>query len=1021
VAAPRVAPTPFEPALPHQLGDYELLAEIGRGGMGVIYKARQCCLDRFCAVKMLRTDFACCTPEAEAALRSEAAAAGSLDHPNIVGIFEVGREQGHLYFSMEFVEGEDLAKHVRPRILDIPTIARWTVIIARALAYAHGRGVMHHDLKPANVVIDTQQQPQITDFGLARRVDEVHRGDPARGAGSPNFLAPEQASARFGEPGLLTDVYGLGAILYFLLTDRPPHAGVTPEDTIAAVLQTDVVPPRLLRSGIPVDLETICLRCLQKVPDRRYASAADVADELERFLDDRPIQARPAGLIERGRKWCRRHPAIAALGSVVMLLLALLAFGASVAAMRVGAARDRAERSEFTTRRSLYNSDMLLASTALAQGNDGMARDLLKRHVPSPGESDLRGWEWRYLDHATAGDYEAEIGRHSNAVAQVEITPDGVHLLACDSSGWLRTWNIAERRTVASRQINPIGAPVFARARAEAKVATVRFDAESNQASLLLLTLPDLEIAQTLPIPSRALPGAFSTDDRTIWMVESESVQQLDLSTGAVHVRHVIRRPNRWREFAFTRDARHFAYADPEGKLHVLELISGRNLATLDGHPFQPVWGAAVYSLVFSSDGRQLVSSGTDGLVKVWDATRGRLERSIAGHSDLVMSAAISSDDQWIVSGGRDSFLVFTENKTPIVSKRLRGTDSMQTSMSFMPHGNVPISGGLNGSIRMWRREPREIQPRLAHLPSGNGASLPLECGSHFLCANADFGLSIHRMSDGVAVVVDEPTPDRAMVTACETADGRFLIASITYQGLLQVRELPGDRRRETHLELPRPLSRGMMMLLRFSSDGRWIAVADLLRGVRLIDVGTLEIRRSFPAYARTLAFSSEGTWLAAGSVSGPLHVWALADGKALGGDWSHSQTADLVFSPDEARLASVSLDGTVRSWDLRSGRMQLEGTSSAGPLFAVTWASDGSRVFAGALNGSLVVWDSETGRETFVGTGHNQPITGLRSMPNGDLVSFSTDSVLTWPAPPLQPIEESTSGALHEPLVFPR
>ncbi|MCK6501205.1 MAG: protein kinase, partial [Nitrospira sp.] len=380
MASPRVVSIPFEPQLPCQLGDYELLSEIGRGGMGVIYKARQCCLDRLCAIKMLRQDFACCTPEAEAALSAEAAAAGSLDHPNIVGIYEVGREEGHLYFSMEFVEGEDLARYVRSRILDIPTIARWTRTLATAVAYAHGRGVMHHDLKPANVIIDTQQQPQITDFGLARRVDEVHRGDPAHGAGSPNFLAPEQASARFGEPSLLTDVYGIGAILYFLLTDRPPHVGVTPEDTIAAVLETEVVPPRLLRPGIPIDLETICLRCLQKHQDRRYESAAEVAHELDRFLDDRPIRARPAGWIERGRKWCRRHPAIAALGSIVALLLVVLAFGASFAAVRIHAARARTERSELATRRYLYNSDMLLASAALAQGNDGMVQDLLQRH-----------------------------------------------------------------------------------------------------------------------------------------------------------------------------------------------------------------------------------------------------------------------------------------------------------------------------------------------------------------------------------------------------------------------------------------------------------------------------------------------------------------------------------------------------------------------------------------------------------------------------------------------------------------
>lgn len=1000
MASPRVVSIPFEPQLPCQLGDYELLSEIGRGGMGVIYKARQCCLDRLCAIKMLRQDFACCTPEAEAALSAEAAAAGSLDHPNIVGIYEVGREEGHLYFSMEFVEGEDLARYVRSRILDIPTIARWTRTLATAVAYAHGRGVMHHDLKPANVIIDTQQQPQITDFGLARRVDEVHRGDPAHGAGSPNFLAPEQASARFGEPSLLTDVYGIGAILYFLLTDRPPHVGVTPEDTIAAVLETEVVPPRLLRPGIPIDLETICLRCLQKHQDRRYESAAEVAHELDRFLDDRPIRARPAGWIERGRKWCRRHPAIAALGSIVALLLVVLAFGASFAAVRIHAARARTERSELATRRYLYNSDMLLASAALAQGNDGMVQDLLQRHLPQPDASDLRGWEWYHLRHATAGDFESEIGRHSNTVAQVEALKDNVHLAACDSGGWLRVWNIAERRWMGARQIQPVGAPIFAQARSNPWLATVQFDFSRNQTNLLLLSYPSLDIARTLPLPQRALAGAFTSEDRDLWMVGLDAVLRVDLETGAMRERHEVHRPNRWREFAFSRDCRRFAYADPEGRLHVLDLRNGSRRQELGGHPFQPVWGAAVYSMGFSSDGRRLVSAGTDGNVKVWNIDEQRLERTIAGHSDLVMAVAISPDDRWVVSGGRDSFLMLSDTQGLGAPERLRGAQAVQTAVTFTAGDQRPVSGGLNGSIHLWRREPRRIQTLLSNLPPDTGGSLPLEPGDHFVCANAAAGLSIHRLRDGSQVIADEPTPDRAYVNACQPAEGRFLIGSITYQGLLRVREIPGNRIRERQLNLPKPLSRGMLMLLEFSRDGRWMAQADLLSGVRLLDVETLEVRHTFPAYVRTMAFSPRGTWLAGGAVTGGMHLWSLPDGRAVTNDWSHHQSADLEFSADETLMASASLEGTVRVWEVAEGNLVFAGTSSAGPLYAITWAPDASRLFVGALNGALAVWDTGTGRETFLRRAHSQPITGLRAYPDGSLVSYTPGAVLTWPAP---------------------
>jgi serine/threonine protein kinase/WD40 repeat protein len=350
------------------LGDYELLHEIARGGMGVVYRARQVSLDRIVAVKLiLAGPFA--APEDRQRFRAEALATAALDHPNIVPIYEVGEHSGQLYFSMKLIEGGNLSSRIGSFAGDPKSFARLLATVARAVHFAHARGILHRDLKPANVLIDGDRQPHVTDFGLAKRLTSENAAHPTTtGAilGTPAYMAPEQAAAR-KDLTTAADVYSLGAILYEMLTGKPPFHADTPLDTLLQVVDKEPVAPSARKPGIDRDLETICLKCLRKSPPARYESAAALADDLDRWLAGAPIQARPVTRRERLRKWVTRNPAVAALSAAAILLLvvgsAVSTWFAVDASRHAREADQRAAESRHRLARNcVFNGNRLLES-----------------------------------------------------------------------------------------------------------------------------------------------------------------------------------------------------------------------------------------------------------------------------------------------------------------------------------------------------------------------------------------------------------------------------------------------------------------------------------------------------------------------------------------------------------------------------------------------------------------------------------------------------------------------------------
>ncbi|HWN95433.1 MAG TPA: serine/threonine-protein kinase, partial [Methylomirabilota bacterium] len=421
------------------LGDYELLEEIARGGMGVVFRARQVSLNRIVAVKlMVAGHFA--APAIVKRFKLEAEAAARLEHPHIVPIYEVAEHLGQPYFSMRFMEGGTLAGRIANFKSPIPNreAAQLMATVARAVHYAHERGILHRDLKPTNILLDSEGQPHLTDFGLAKLLEEDSRLTLTFAVlGTPAYMAPEQAAGKTKDLTTAGDLYSLGAVLYELLTGQPPFSGKTPAEVMHQVVDTEPTPPRKLNPALDEDLETICLKCLEKEPSRRYPSALTLAEELERWLRHEPIQARPSTAWEQSAKWVRRRPGIASLVALVIVLLVGGVAGTAWQAVRATRhaqaetrLRHHAESNEFHLRHTVYAADLTLAAQALERGDDETARLILQPHSGSNSSPDLRGWEWRHLSLRAEGDPSRAITDHTNIVTAIGWLGGGKRLLS---------------------------------------------------------------------------------------------------------------------------------------------------------------------------------------------------------------------------------------------------------------------------------------------------------------------------------------------------------------------------------------------------------------------------------------------------------------------------------------------------------------------------------------------------------------------------------------------------------------
>jgi serine/threonine protein kinase len=442
--------SPPSESRPVSVPGYEILGELGRGAMGVVYKARQLSLGRLTALKMILAG-----PHAslndQTRFRAEAEWAAWLRHPNIVQVYEIGETDGLLYFSMELVEGETLKQWLRGAPQPSRTAARLLELLARAVGFAHRRGIVHRDLKPANVLlepVDAQPAagsagkfedrtvlglvPKITDFGLAKRLGDTLGTQTGQIMGTPSYMPPEQLLGRGGATGTGVDIYALGSILYETLTGRPPFLDESLEALAERVLHEEPIPPRRLQPQCPRDLEIICLKCLEKEPQSRYATADELGDDLARFLAREPIRARPPSILDRCIKFTRRHRALVASVSAVIVALALGITATSVMALREFRARRDADRSaqwatesaqkeqtaRVAARREAYQARLTASLAALGMQD---IHEAGRQLAAAPQE--FRSWEWRHLE-----------GRLDQSLSVVALPP-GVRSIAFCPAG----------------------------------------------------------------------------------------------------------------------------------------------------------------------------------------------------------------------------------------------------------------------------------------------------------------------------------------------------------------------------------------------------------------------------------------------------------------------------------------------------------------------------------------------------------------------------------------------------------
>jgi eukaryotic-like serine/threonine-protein kinase len=929
-----------------RLGGYELIEEIGRGGMGVVYRARQIGLDREVAVKALRQG-----PFADAGevtrFRREAAAAASLRHPNIVAVHEVGEADGHTYFSMDLVRGPTLAELVRDGAMEPGRAARCVHAIAEAVAAAHAQGILHRDLKPSNVIIDSDGEPRVTDFGLAKRLESAEATVTEQIAGSPAYMPPEQADPRQGGATVATDVYSLGALLYHLLTGRPPFQGETVSAILLQVQNAEPLAPRLLNPGLPRDLETISLKCLEKESSRRYASAQDLADELGRFLRNEAIVARPVSSAERLVRWCRRKPAVASLAASVFLLLVALSVGASIAAWRI----EHARRGEHEERAKAIQANLKLAESvsflelqraeAFFRSGDaslGLAHlAAVLRRDPSN-----RLAAERILSALLHRNWVVPSGKplvQSEVVHSVAFSPGGQFVVSGGADQVARVWDAATRTEI-THLVHPDDVRDACFSPDETRVATACGDGYAR-----------------------------------IWNWRKGEVTVGPLK----HDSFVM-------AVSFSPEGERIVTACGDGTATVWSTRTGESLLRLSGHKDE------LRQAVFSPDGRLIATAGYDGTVRLWNSRTGEAVGPVLRHNGWVLGAAFSPDGGRLATSSRDRTAMIWDWATgaPLLPG-FRHPDGLN-DVRFDPTGRILATTGFDSTVRLWDTHSGELlsQP-FRHHEQVNQASFSPD--GHMLATAADDSTTAKddstlkfweiRLSETLKEPMRHNSARGELTWADFSEDGKRVVTTSS-DATARIWDCPTARSTLPPLRHAAPVHRAY-----FSSDGRFLATACSDGSTWIWDARTgVRLKGPFQHAASVFfaAFSPDDGRLVTASADGTARVWDIESEQPVTPPLKHKGDVSVArFSPDGTRVATASDDNSARVWrSSKDGTPVTEILRHTDKVRDVQFSPDGHRVVTASMDNTARVWDVHTGKTIGRPLQHERTVQTAAFSPNG-------------------------------------
>jgi WD40 repeat protein/serine/threonine protein kinase len=1064
------------------LGRFDLQRELGRGGCGVVYLAHDPLLARDVALKVPHAEVAFSAPLRDRFQR-EARAASNLDHPNIVPVYEVGQVGPVQFIVSAYCPGVTLAEWLKNRREPVffQDAAALIAVLADAVAHAHARGVVHRDLKPANILLAPNSKseirnpksensalkplgrpegqssdfgfqisnyvPKITDFGLAKLVEPSDEAPTRSGVilGTASYMAPEQAGGKMHAIGPSADIYALGAILYELLTGRPPFRGESDLDTVLHVQLDEPVSPSRLRPRTPRDLQTICLKCLRKESERRYASASSLAADLRRYLDGQPIHARPTGRVERMTRWCRRNPALAtacgfAAGAVaaVIVLSLNLAYQQSKAAgdLQVRERETRSalnalqEQSVSTQRQmALRTFDQGLTECEAGHVRKGMltlARSLsLAAQLPADTGRDMEHAirmnlaAWRDELPEVSGLYS-----HDAPVKAVAYRPDGMELATASVDGVTRRWKVATHESNGPEWVYPGDLWCLAYA-PDGKTIAVGGDK-----GVRLFCAADGQLLHVLERIGTVYALTFSRDGKFLFTGGSDKVLRLWHAASGEQSR-AITSPSPIRAVALTRDGSVALAGCEDGSVRFWDGATGKPLPRENEIKHKNT----VYALAVNPEGTQLATGSGDESAAVWDLASGtKIHRLL--HQGAVFAVAFHPNRS-ILSTAASWQTYFWETKTYRRIGEPLPHASQANAVAFHPGGDVILTGSSHGTARSWKMVAGRDRGRLLQHDWGVQAVAFNFDGRLALTAGLD---GLPRIWDGTtgALVHELQGPAMPIHSAALSPDGRLAAAGGDHQDVwiwdvasgrllhrLSRHEAPPVRvvtfSPKDESLLASVDDRGLVILwdarkgekLReldhrgridstaavFSPDGRLFltggaaGTGELAHkgAARLWDVATGRPLREFPleTFVDSVAFSPDGQWIATGGGRpGAARLWNAATGAPVGSDLKHEGWVRSVdFSADSRRLLTAGFDHTARVWSVPEGLRLAPPVSHDGRIRIAAFSPDASLFATGSFDHTARIWDTATARPVGPAFGFGYWVVSVAFRPDGRAV----------------------------------